>query len=725
MIVMCEGCETSFQVDDRLIKPTGSKVRCSKCRHVFVAYSPAAVTLPEEPLILSDELPATSSNGTSTDLPDITPELDALFANGVAAETDASADQEPELLDVEDLLVEDSLPASALAAEPPEDDLKLDLDLDLNFDEDTAAKDSSAELAAAAVSPDALEADYGSDLTPAQEAASGDDDALASLDELGIKLDNLEPLDDEAMPAAGASVEPSEADTSELELDLNMLMTENAEDRPLESAAAVTEEALPGEAAVSQDESVAAEGVAAAPPSNETELDLSDLEAMLEGSLPDMETKSSAGDELHLDLDTGGPAVDEGEKAGDIEELDLTAITGETIAAEDTSGSADALPTEIDFAIDLEEGSEPTPAAAEFAETRDDELDFSDITNILEEPPIEPDKVPEEAPLELDLLPGDDSTQIEPPAAPPAEAPEGLLLDLESLLEDEEGTEAPVEQKPAPAAEELDLDFAVGSAPAMADDLEIEIESIPVEAGKEVSEEAVAAVAHLAETPAAATDPLAAEKFTDTGIDGATDVLDMAPAATAAMAAEAAQPSGLRKYLLIAAGVLALAVAAILIPRSLGMNIPLLSDLEIPFLGKIFQSEPEDIAGNLKMAPVAENLTAEFIDHPGAGRLCVIKGQVRNNYDHPRSATRVTAKLYTKDKTLAKTATVYAGNVLSSQELAEQDMAAIAARLKNKEGANNTNVGVKPGRTVPFMAVFDNLPNNLDEYSVEVAGSTK
>jgi len=52
-------------------------------------------------------------------------------------------------------------------------------------------------------------------------------------------------------------------------------------------------------------------------------------------------------------------------------------------------------------------------------------------------------------------------------------------------------------------------------------------------------------------------------------------------------------------------------------------------------------------------------------------------------------------------------------------------MAAIAARLKNKEGVNHTNVGVEPGRTVSFMAVFDNLPNNLDEYSVEVAESTK
>jgi len=42
---------------------------------------------------------------------------------------------------------------------------------------------------------------------------------------------------------------------------------------------------------------------------------------------------------------------------------------------------------------------------------------------------------------------------------------------------------------------------------------------------------------------------------------------------------------------------------------------------------------------------------------------------------------------------VVKTATVYAGNVLSRQELAGQDLAAISARLKNKTGVNNLNAG--------------------------------
>src|ERR1700758_650005 len=35
MIIQCEHCKTRFRVDDSRIKPTGSKVRCSKCGNVF------------------------------------------------------------------------------------------------------------------------------------------------------------------------------------------------------------------------------------------------------------------------------------------------------------------------------------------------------------------------------------------------------------------------------------------------------------------------------------------------------------------------------------------------------------------------------------------------------------------------------------------------------------------------------------------------------------------
>ena len=37
MILQCDQCSTKFRLDDSKLKPGGVKVRCSKCRHVFLA----------------------------------------------------------------------------------------------------------------------------------------------------------------------------------------------------------------------------------------------------------------------------------------------------------------------------------------------------------------------------------------------------------------------------------------------------------------------------------------------------------------------------------------------------------------------------------------------------------------------------------------------------------------------------------------------------------------
>ncbi|GBC63407.1 hypothetical protein DENIS_4401 [Desulfonema ishimotonii] len=47
MIVECEECKTAFRVDDRLIRETGTRLRCSRCKHVFRVYPPPAEAGPE------------------------------------------------------------------------------------------------------------------------------------------------------------------------------------------------------------------------------------------------------------------------------------------------------------------------------------------------------------------------------------------------------------------------------------------------------------------------------------------------------------------------------------------------------------------------------------------------------------------------------------------------------------------------------------------------------
>jgi hypothetical protein len=132
----------------------------------------------------------------------------------------------------------------------------------------------------------------------------------------------------------------------------------------------------------------------------------------------------------------------------------------------------------------------------------------------------------------------------------------------------------------------------------------------------------------------------------------------------------------------------------------------------------------EDTAGNLKITPMRQTIQYKFVDNNKAGKILVISGQIRNEYDHPRSNIKVTGKIYRKGKKLAHTATVYAGNMLSDADLQRMDMPAISKRLQNRFGDNRSNVKVRTGKTIPFLIVFNQLPPNLDEYTVQVAGSS-
>ena len=62
--------------------------------------------------------------------------------------------------------------------------------------------------------------------------------------------------------------------------------------------------------------------------------------------------------------------------------------------------------------------------------------------------------------------------------------------------------------------------------------------------------------------------------------------------------------------------------------------------------------------------------------------------------------------------------------MLSDSELTGMKIAAINKRLHNRFGTKKSNLKVKTGKTIPFMIVFDKLPQNLDEYTVEVDGSS-
>ena len=97
MIVSCEECNASFNLDENLLQPTGSKVRCSKCDHIFVAYPLAA----EEDTIKPTE-----------DISEVEVEQEEL-----SLETGKEDDTEPDLPDAPDA---EDIPEEAVADEAVE-----------------------------------------------------------------------------------------------------------------------------------------------------------------------------------------------------------------------------------------------------------------------------------------------------------------------------------------------------------------------------------------------------------------------------------------------------------------------------------------------------------------------------------------------------------------------------------------------------------------------------
>ncbi len=47
MIIKCEKCESRFNIDERILKKDGSKVRCSICKNIFTAFPPKSRPIEE------------------------------------------------------------------------------------------------------------------------------------------------------------------------------------------------------------------------------------------------------------------------------------------------------------------------------------------------------------------------------------------------------------------------------------------------------------------------------------------------------------------------------------------------------------------------------------------------------------------------------------------------------------------------------------------------------
>jgi hypothetical protein len=143
-------------------------------------------------------------------------------------------------------------------------------------------------------------------------------------------------------------------------------------------------------------------------------------------------------------------------------------------------------------------------------------------------------------------------------------------------------------------------------------------------------------------------------------------------------------------------------------------------DIQIPFISDLLKGEAQDVD---KIEILQTTITSKFINNPKAGKLFIISGQVKNGHAGARNFIGIKGKLYKKGKVLATTVTAFGGNDLSDLDLQNMDLDSINKQLQNRAGQNKSNMNVKPGQTLPFMIVFSNLPDDLEEYELESGGS--
>jgi predicted Zn finger-like uncharacterized protein len=113
-----------------------------------------------------------------------------------------------------------------------------------------------------------------------------------------------------------------------------------------------------------------------------------------------------------------------------------------------------------------------------------------------------------------------------------------------------------------------------------------------------------------------------------------------------------------------------------------------------------------------------------FVDSKKTGRLFVISGKVNNGYTKSRSFILVKGCILDDKGQIVKEKTAFAGNILSEEELISLPLEEVGKVMTNRYGIDEENVNVTSGTSVDFMIVFEDLPDNLSEFTVGAVSSS-
>lgn len=119
-----------------------------------------------------------------------------------------------------------------------------------------------------------------------------------------------------------------------------------------------------------------------------------------------------------------------------------------------------------------------------------------------------------------------------------------------------------------------------------------------------------------------------------------------------------------------------------------------------------------------------DKVRGAYLKNVEVGEVFVIRGEAVNNYRKPRASIQVKGALLGSGGQVLLQKVAFCGNSLTDEQVQTLPVAKIDAAMNNQFGDSLANLGVQPGKRIPFVVVLRDVPKDAVDYSVEMVGST-
>ena len=132
-------------------------------------------------------------------------------------------------------------------------------------------------------------------------------------------------------------------------------------------------------------------------------------------------------------------------------------------------------------------------------------------------------------------------------------------------------------------------------------------------------------------------------------------------------------------------------------------------------------ARPEIVVGQVKLQDIRQRIFNNYV----LGPIRIVEGTAVNQADYPISRIAIKGEIVDAYAVVLGEKTIYAGNVLTDEELTTLPEDEIIKRLSRPESSNNSNDKIMPNGMIPFMIVFVHEPAGVIKTTVKTVGAER